>query len=166
MKKKKCSKCGKTKSVKEFYKRKYKGKNKVSVYICSWCKQCKAKWQKEYFQKIKPQIQKRRRVFYSKNKKKIAVANAKRDEKKGWEYRIKSRYGVTAKQYYIMLDNQNGGCWICGNIAKKRRLHIDHCHKSGKIRGLLCMRCNRGLSWFSDKPERLHKAADYLEQNG
>lgn len=164
-KKKACTKCGKVKLLSEFYRKKYKGKRKTSIYVCSWCKECKLNWQKEHFQKAKPQIQKSRRKFYSKNKKKIAVANAKRNKKNGWAYRIKARYGITAEQYYQMLKNQNGGCWICGRTPKIRRLHIDHNHKSGKVRGLLCMRCNRGLSWYGDSPIRLHKAAQYLEEN-
>lgn len=52
-------------------------------------------------------------------------------------------------------------CEICGNDQK---LAVDHCHKTNNFRGILCHRCNRALGFFNDEPERLRKAADYLEQ--
>ena len=53
--------------------------------------------------------------------------------------------GVTDEQYAAMLKAQGGGSAICGNPPKTRRLHVDHDHKTGKVRGLLCFRCNRAL---------------------
>lgn len=68
--------------------------------------------------------------------------------------------------YNKLIEENYGGeeCWICGAERKTRRLHIDHDHKTGKIRGLLCHRCNRGLEYFRDKPDRLRDAAVYLEK--
>lgn len=80
------------------------------------------------------------------------------------DYRLRHRYGITLKTYNKMLKKQNGVCWICGRPPKTRKLSVDHSHKTGKVRGLLCMHCNRGLSWYKDKPELLRKAADYLEE--
>lgn len=66
----------------------------------------------------------------------------------------------------LIEENYGGeGCWICGTGRKTRRLHIDHNHKTEKIRGLLCHRCNRGLACFRDNPERLRNAAVYLEKS-
>lgn len=162
MKKKKvCTKCGKKLYLSNFHKHKRSKDGRVES-----CKVCKAKYAKGHWAENKERLQKQRRKYYAEHKVEIAAANARRDKKKGWAYRIMSCYGITAEQYYAMLKAQNGGCWICGSNPKKRRLHIDHCHKSGKIRGLLCMRCNRALPWFSDSPERLHRAAEYLEKNG
>lgn len=158
-KKKRCTKCGKTLFLGNFHRNKRNKDGRTE-----WCKPCKAKYAKGHWIENKERLQKKRRKHYAEHKIEIAAANAKRNKKRGWAYRIMSRYGITAKQYYIMLKAQSGGCWICGSIPKKRKLHIDHCHKSGEVRGLLCMRCNRGLAWFSDKPERLHKAAAYLEK--
>lgn len=80
---------------------------------------------------------------------------------------LQKKYGITLKQYNAMLRKQKGGCWICKTKPKKRMLAVDHSHATGEVRGLLCHRCNRGLVWFSDKPERLHMAAEYLEkENG
>jgi hypothetical protein len=63
-----------------------------------------------------------------------------------------------------MLDNQNGGCGICGKKPVRYRLAVDHDHKTGVIRGLLCFRCNYGLGWFSDDLGRVHRAIAHLEK--
>jgi len=57
-------------------------------------------------------------------------------------------------------------CWICGRKRKTRRLHLDHSHKTGKVRGVLCMACNRGLRWFNDCPITLNNAAWYCNEDG
>ena len=59
--------------------------------------------------------------------------------------------GVTDDEYARLLEAQGGGCAICGAKPKTRRLHVDHDHKTGKVRGLLCHRCNRALpSWVDE----------------
>ena len=73
---------------------------------------------------------------------------------------------VTPETYDMLLRAQGGGCAICATTPKTRRLHIDTDHRDGfRVRGLLCHRCNQGLQFFSDSPERLRAAADYLEQH-
>ena len=56
-------------------------------------------------------------------------------------------------------------CQICGNIDYRRMLNIDHCHKTGKVRGLLCDSCNKALGLFKDNVESLNKAIEYLKNN-
>ena len=69
--------------------------------------------------------------------------------------------GVDDDRYAEMLRAQNGGCAICGNPPKTRRLDVDHDHRTGRVRGLLCHRCNRALpSWVSGA--WLLKALEYL----
>jgi Recombination endonuclease VII len=58
--------------------------------------------------------------------------------------------GVSTEDYERMLAEQGGGCAICGAPPKTRRLHVDHNHKTGKVRGLLCFRCNRALPHYLD----------------
>lgn len=75
------------------------------------------------------------------------------------------RYGITPEQYHALLDSQGGGCAICGQaIGDERggRLHVDHCHDEGHVRGILCGNCNLGIGKFADDPDRLERAALYL----
>lgn len=58
--------------------------------------------------------------------------------------------GVTEDEYARLLKVQGGGCAICGNTPKTRRLHVDHDHKTGAVRGLLCYRCNRNIPTYAD----------------
>lgn len=74
---------------------------------------------------------------------------------------LKSRYGITPEQFNTLYDNQFGKCAICQQTYHAT-LHIDHDHSNGKIRGLLCNNCNRGLGHFKDSPELLANASKYL----
>ena len=78
--------------------------------------------------------------------------------------RLQKKYGITLDDYDRMLKKQHGGCAICGRKAKNRRLDVDHSHRTGKVRGILCHRCNRGLSWYNDSPALLRSAAKYLSK--
>jgi Recombination endonuclease VII len=72
-----------------------------------------------------------------------------------------AQLGITDADYEALLAAQGGGCAICGNPPKTRRLHVDHDHKTGKVRGLLCHRCNRALpNWVT--VEWLYAAMTYL----
>ena len=66
---------------------------------------------------------------------------------------------MTREDFEIMSNLQNNNCAICGEEVK---LHVDHCHKTGKIRGLLCRNCNTSLGKFKDSPEILQNAITYL----
>lgn len=95
-----------------------------------------------------------------------AKKNRKLDPKKKAEYThaawIKKNYGVTREQYQEMLSRQNGCCAICGNNPGKWRLSIDHCHKTGAVRALLCRACNGGIGLLKDDTSLLTKAIEYL----
>lgn len=56
---------------------------------------------------------------------------------------------LSDEEYAALFDAQGGGCAICGNAPKTRRLHVDHNHATGAIRGLLCYRCNRNLPTYA-----------------
>lgn len=82
-------------------------------------------------------------------------------------YKLKSNFGITPEQYDAMFSSQKGVCFICERASPDgRRLHVDHCHKTKKVRGLLCHDCNRGLGIFKDDPNLLRKAANYLNPEG
>ena len=76
---------------------------------------------------------------------------------------LKYKYGISADRYEDILAFQHGSCAICQRPPKKRRLSVDHDHKTKRVRGLLCYRCNYGLGFFKS-PDLLRRAADYLEE--
>jgi hypothetical protein len=74
-------------------------------------------------------------------------------------------YGVSFAEYDSMLQKQNGVCAICSSPPPshhKKRLNIDHCHSTGRVRGLLCDACNRALGLLKDSPDLMLKAISYL----
>jgi hypothetical protein len=84
----------------------------------------------------------------------------------------RTRYGITPEEYASLLSHQNGVCAICerpetgkANNGATRLLAVDHCHKTGRIRGLLCGGCNYMLGVLEDT-ERLQKANRYLARHG
>jgi hypothetical protein len=77
--------------------------------------------------------------------------------------RIRS-YGITVEEYDEMLESQGGGCYICGVGPVGRALDIDHDHRTGKVRGLLCSNHNRALGLLGDDPDLLLAAHTYLVQ--
>jgi hypothetical protein len=76
----------------------------------------------------------------------------------------KRKYGITLEDYNRMFEEQGGRCAICGThqCATGRALAVDHDHKTGKVRGLLCQACNTAIGKLNDDPELIHKAADYV----
>ncbi len=75
--------------------------------------------------------------------------------KKNWK-----RYGIVDIEQANLLWNNATVCDICGLTSEK--LCVDHCHKTNKIRGILCTKCNQGLGLLNEDPELLRKAAEYV----
>jgi hypothetical protein len=140
---KRCAKCGESKSpVDGFYKDKSTGDG--LTYYCKDC--CKAKT----------------RAWMAANPEKVKARAKARDY---WKSNIKRKYGITPEQYDEMLNQQNGLCAVCDKperIRDGRRMPVDHDHETGKVRGLLCSHCNRGIGLFGDDPDVLLSAAAYL----
>lgn len=90
------------------------------------------------------------------------LRNPERFRESSYNRHIKWNYGITRDAYDLMLEAQDGVCKICGN-KDKNRLCIDHCHKTNKIRSLLCNRCNRVIGMLDHDPELIRKAASYLD---
>lgn len=78
--------------------------------------------------------------------------------------KLRYRYGITLEEYNALLKAQSGLCAICTEELSGRK-HLDHDHVSGRVRGILCQHCNRGLGGFRDKPEHLKQAALYIERH-
>lgn len=84
------------------------------------------------------------------------VASAR---ERGRRHQLRSKYGLTVEQYERMVDQQGGRCAICRRAG---RLHVDHNHNTGEVRGLLCMNCNTGIGHLGDDVEVLGRAIGYL----
>jgi hypothetical protein len=72
------------------------------------------------------------------------------------------RYGITKEMFNEMLNGQSGRCAICEIGIDEQSSHIDHCHTTGKVRGVLCEKCNKGLGQFDDNVNYLKNAIKYL----
>lgn len=80
--------------------------------------------------------------------------------------RVHAMYGITPEEYLSMYEMQEGKCKICEEKPQtKRGLHVDHCHKTNRVRGLLCHGCNVGLGSFRDNAEVMAKAIEYIGAN-
>lgn len=77
-------------------------------------------------------------------------------------------HGITLSKFDQMVEKQNYQCKICKDDLRElplKNVHVDHSHSSGKIRGILCNKCNQGLGLFKDEIDRLRAAITYLEVN-
>lgn len=81
-------------------------------------------------------------------------------------YRRLQKYGVTPEQYDALMETQGGACAIClrafGPDRYRDRAHVDHCHDTGRVRGLLCPSCNTALGHLRDSVPNLERAIAYL----
>ena len=78
-------------------------------------------------------------------------------------YHLRRTFGITLDQYNEMLAEQDGTCKVCHKVDTTD-LAVDHCHSTGKVRGLLCGPCNRALGLAYDDPKLLRALAEYLEE--
>lgn len=89
-------------------------------------------------------------------------------KRKSWSDRsrksavLKHNYGITILEYEALVEDQQGLCVLCQEPMASP--HVDHCHITGTVRGLLCKQCNTGLGHFRDNPEVLARAVTYLRR--
>lgn len=154
----------------------------MDTKICRVCKQPKAI---DDFCKVSKNSEKRTnccrdcnkakcREWYSRNAKQStarAIKWNKDNQEKYRAYKLWYQYRLTEHQYEAMLLSQGGVCAICFQPettqcrGKAVKMAVDHCHKTGKVRQLLCRRCNQGLGGFRDDPSLMVKAAAYIEKH-
>lgn len=130
-----CSKCKTDKPLSEYWK----NKTTKDGYQ-AWCKPC----------------------WYVLTKSKLSGESREKYLRMRRNGHLVRKYGITADEYDERLARQGGGCKICGRSLERIRLAVDHDHKTGKVRGILCENCNRGLGMFKDSPELLQNAIQYL----
>ena len=117
-----------------------------------------------------PAYQEYQKNYREQNREKAkATTQEWRDTEHGRNKMLLNKYGITLEQYNEMLDKQLHACAICKepesqtNQGKVKRLAVDHCHKTGKVRGLLCQRCNTTLGRYEDDPYVWENFVAYLE---
>lgn len=110
--------------------------------------------------------------YYQRNRTALIAKMPTRDPIYNKNSFLKSTYGITLAEYDKMLDDQKGVCAICGNHEKRKsryggicRLHVDHDHKTGKVRGLLCQQCNNGIGHFKENVVTMSMAINYLTKH-
>lgn len=127
--------------------------------ICRRCGQAKARTN---MSKGSPHLCKPCRTAVTKA---WAEANPSEWERHRRRSHLKRRYGITEEEYNKLLADQGGACAICRVRAEDSRgfrPHIDHCHETGRVRGILCGMCNQGIGNLRDDPEILRNATAYL----
>jgi len=172
MKTKICTKCGIEKPINEFPIGCKRG-NKA--YHKSYCKVCDGKRSRAYYQEHKEQCRKKHYEYYKENRevllardKKDYYSNPLRKLKKSLS-KIRKSTGLTINElvdyYNTQFEKQQGQCAICGvHISKlSTRFHIDHNHKTGELRQLLCSNCNSGIGNLRDSSELCQRAFQYLQ---
>lgn len=136
-----CSKCGSEKPITEFHK----DKNSLDGHVY-WCKVCvTANGRRHHTRRMQEDP---------------SYALAKRSSY------IKNRHGLVLEEYEKMILDQGCECFLCQEELELSGsgTHLDHSHKTGKLRKMLCTNCNRGLGHFKDNPEVLERAARYLRE--
>lgn len=100
------------------------------------------------------------RNYYVDNSERILASQKVRDRYNP-DYERQKKYGLSKEQFQEMLKSQTNKCKICG---AEEKLVVDHSHMTGKVRGLLCHKCNRGLGQFNDNIPLMFKAIEYLRK--
>ncbi len=169
-----CSKCKKRKPISKFYK----DKTAKNGYR-NWCKECRKKYEEIHYQNNKEKILKQHKKYQENHKKEILqyakqYRETHKTEIKKWRQTHKKQikikfmlktYGISLTEYNEILKKQKRLCAICGKKFKNSGdCHIDHNHKTGKVGGLLCGKCNRGIGMFEENISILENAIKYLKK--
>jgi hypothetical protein len=164
-----CSVCDRDVSIDQFYRRK-SGRN--AGQLINPCKSCNivkaAKWAKDNREHRRRHCLK----YDDAHREKIRDWHRKNRAGKTQEQRraphLKRMYGMTPEQYSELLLKQGGTCALCPARTGKASggyLFVDHDHRTGNVRGLLCVSCNTALGLLGDDPEHLTRALRYLQSN-
>jgi hypothetical protein len=144
-----CRRCGETKDLSEFYKR---TKSKDGRYRT--CKSCMKNKNSDYYQNhVEWYAQ-----YFQRRIKEIPKETYR-------EKQVASHYKISVEEYRKLIERSKGVCEACGHPQPSLSLAVDHDHKTGKVRGLLCRRCNLALGFVKDNPQVLFKLYRYLASN-
>jgi hypothetical protein len=143
-----CTHCRETKPVVEFYPSTLRTSTR-------WCKACCNEATRSWELRNRDKVRARIRRSYTKHRE-------KRLEARKWNHML-AKYGLDKSQYVVLLAHQEHRCAVCdGPLIGKTKVCVDHNHSTGKVRGLLCDGCNRGIGLLKDNPVVLGRAAQYV----
>jgi hypothetical protein len=128
------------------------------------CRDCRRQTNRFYYERHREDIIAKAAAWNAANR-----PTRRRKMKNEWRQASRDKflqraYGIDQEGYDRMLLEQGGLCAICRGDNRGRILHIDHCHETGRVRGLLCNHCNVGIGMLGDSPERCDEAAAYLRR--
>lgn len=155
LERKKCTKCDRTKLLNDFYMDAAGNRRR------SWCKKCCNEGHASYKKTAKGAVATKKAM----DKFRANPENVKKDKQNKSDWARELKYGLKRGQFAEMLKNQNHKCAIQGCKITHRSgkgLVVDHCHKTGKVRALLCDGCNRGLGSFRENKKAMIGAAGYI----
>ncbi len=125
------------------------------------CSTCVKEWHAEHYQK--PEV----KAKHLEQGRRWREANREKQREMDLKSRLKTRYDMTLAQYKALLEIQGGKCAICSSETPKRKralgFFVDHCHFTGRVRGLLCHRCNLAVGWMEDNIALVTNVSKYLE---
>ena len=134
------------------------------------CSSCCNKRTQEWKNKNREKVIAYKREWSKNNRDKYKLYRKEVSPEASRKYIIKVTYNITWDEYVSLYNEFGGKCGICGeelSLLKTKdtmTAHIDHCHTTNKVRGILCRSCNRGIGYLRDDPELLTKASDYLKE--
>jgi hypothetical protein len=158
---KRCTKCGELKPLSAFYRE--KGGRDGHRGDCKACFAARAKrWYSENRELAFARVKAWQRANPERVKATRKAARARRSPIDR-DARLRRVFGLSSEDYAAMLAEQRGGCALCCRKPPAgRSLHVDHSHKTGEVRGLLCFRCNAGMGQFREDIFRFADAIVYL----
>lgn len=152
--------CGEVKPLADFHRDKSDRMGRARR-----CKPCACTKARDWVQANPEKAREARTAWAQRNRDTVNKSHREaysRDPSRDIDAKRKYRYGVSRQQYDQMIVAQGGRCAVCGDPTE--RLHVDHDHATGDVRGLLCRMCNQGLGFLRDNIEVMRSAVRYLER--
>lgn len=150
-----CSDCSARKIVPEDFHKAFLRKDGSQAYA-GYCKDCAKIRAQKWYRKNHEQNKERARKIQANRRERGLNQDRER-----W-YKIRNKYGLSKDDWYVLYEGQGKCCAICAKQLTERWAFVDHDHITGKVRGILCTRCNLCIGQFEDNPVSLRNAAQYL----
>ena len=153
----KCKKCGEEYPETDKFFRPCRDKNGENKWLGHTCRKCESKRSCKYCYETQRHNLPHVKAYYKRYR------ESHRPEIRNKYY--KRVFGITEDEFKAMVKRQKNSCAVCKepiDMEDKYSFNIDHCHDTGKVRGILCSKCNRGIGFFNNSEQRLLSAARYL----